>query len=176
MRITKKSVAEQIQNLDISVDVDDLVKNNTMLMLQQMLKDLQEPASSEPTEVWNGPSKMLYDASISFNTTEDGKKDFRNPQYDPETNYLLTYQLTFFGGHTATAKFQKIQGKDWDLLFTSGRLEWMWKNVKQQSGKTPDSKSAMEWIEAKGKGYDATIVAVEQQQNQKSQENPHDAH
>ena len=69
MRITKKSVAEQIQNLDISVDVDDLVKNNTMLMLQQMLKDSQEPASSEPTEVWNGPSKMLYDASISVNTT-----------------------------------------------------------------------------------------------------------
>jgi len=173
MRITKKSVAEQIQNLDISVDVDELVKNNTMLMLQQMLKDLQKPASSEPTEVWFGASKMLYDASIKFALTEDGKPDYRQPQYDDNQDYLMTFQLTFFGGETATAKFQKVKGSDWTVNFMSGRLGWMWKNIKQGSGKTPDVASALKWIQ--NRGIDGEIVAVEQQ-NQKSQENPHDAH
>ena len=168
MRITKKEVAQAIQAIDISVNVEELVKDNTMLMLQQMLKDLQAPVESKPTEVWDGPSKMLYDATIKFALKEDGKADHKLPQYDSEKNYLMTYQLSFYGGQTGTVRFQKIQGKDWDLLSTSGRVECMWKNVKQNSGKTPDSKSAIEWIETKGKGYDATVVIVEPQSNQQN--------
>lgn len=188
-RITKSEVAHQIVELQsnredyleasaeapelIANEVDKLVSGNTMLVLQQMLKDLQEPASSEPTEVWFGASKMLYDASIKFALTEDGKPDYRQPQYDDNQDYLMTFQLTFFGGETATAKFQKIKGSDWTVNFMSGRLNWMWKNIKQGSGKTPDVASALKWIQ--NRGIDGEIVAVEQQ-NQKSQENPHDAH
>jgi len=166
MRITKKEVAQAIQAIDISVNVEELVKDNTMLMLQQMLKDLQAPVESKPTEVWDGPSKMLYDATIKFALKEDGKADFRNPIFDVEKDYLMTYQLKFFGGETATAKFAKIKDADWQVNYMSGRLGWMWKNIKQGSGKTPDVASALKWIQSRGN--DGEVVVVEPQSNQKN--------
>jgi len=153
-RITKLQVAKSIQAIDSSVDAEKLAQDSTMAMLQQMLEDLQNPS---PTERWIGDSRILYDAAIQFEQLqlEDGKVSLGSPMYQEETNYILTYQMEFYDGNTATCRFKKIQGQDWKPDFFSGRVKWISRKIKQGQMTVPE---AFKWLHNRSADGQVSIV------------------